>query len=1140
MFAERNIVIVLIVLLVVICFSSIQAGTHFIEVPKYITDDMFFGRSEDVKSQLRDLINKELIGSDEIIATIIFTRNGEPILPPAPEIDKIIESGDKSPKYTGPPDTCNITFDFVNYPDIWDSAQINDMDNFLYDVLSDDGQAQGIYNCAKKLYGSPFFGGHDSFDDEYVVELHIDGDLEIPAYWIPPMAWYQQNTVWLVTSGELYLKWYPNDPYIHNATYDDARGIMAKAMMMLFWGAYFTYFDQFMDGLSYAGGTVIMNHYAETFSYFNDLFHGQQHEERQGFILYDNYNQPAIAVGGTGGYNFGDYDLCNKLSNRRYECAEMAWYKVFRESNNGNYFRNFNENLYIYGRSFIPYDAYSQGFLYIQPKFDYLEKIAEVAWISGNPTGPEGYDNFNDWRKNNYILTIPSVAIPQMGVFANLDKLLICMYYPRYSGDEYFERPPFLPIPVHVMIYDAFGQNIYHDDIHYIGGGMVPKHYIEIDMPQILEMKTIYCNVSIVGDEFRDDFDEPDMIVEMISGISQNIYDLPQIIGLVPPDYYYNRISGIKNDSNINRLSTEWTIIDPNNGVHILDINGNSFILNLSGEPDGLDGVYKLCANGELFRKFTKDKESFFINGNWSPYEYYYNYDENGNGVKDEYEQELAEEFAPILLFQKDNWTRPIPTEVYLDNGVLYYRNGFYWVEFEREENEMGKELWTTYFERAKNFGSDNSWFDSSISDWAFRLPVNGSDPDDWKEYWDANNGFINNYPNTIYYHFFFDNIHPTIYDPLYIQYWFFYPFNDWLNNHEGDWENVVIRVSEQDPSFAESLALNYHYHKNIKYVDLNTCDGKFWDELWLPSNSNHFKVYVGGDGDVTQFKKEDSLYVYSSSNHISGSSYPRHHDFYYNYGLGIWLDTRWFIHCYFPIFGDVYEEVESPYRVYYPICLNSELLPYDPDYDFKGPYYLIQLNSNIDCKTEDGEILSGDPPWLTYPGKWGLYTDWVSDCPRDPIYNDFNNWSCHDVESTSNNMTTMIKKPVEMKKIDEMKNNPFDIYNPFSLDSSGGYSPNCGLSSIENTTFDISIYPNPCSTSAVISIPERLNNNNNEPISINIYDISGRLVRKEITTSSFTWDLTSIDGKIVSNGIYLVNISTTKENKTLKLLVAR
>jgi len=45
----------------------------------------------------------------------------------------------------------------------------------------------------------------------------------------------------------------------------------------------------------------------------------------------------------------------------------------------------------------------------------------------------------------------------------------------------------------------------------------------------------------------------------------------------------------------------------------------------------------------------------------------------------------------------------------------------------------------------------------------------------------------------------------------LLIQYWFFYPFNKFSNNHEGDWEHVNVLVRGlQEP---EIVDLDYHFH---------------------------------------------------------------------------------------------------------------------------------------------------------------------------------------------------------------------------------------------------------------------------------------------------------------------------------------
>ena len=45
------------------------------------------------------------------------------------------------------------------------------------------------------------------------------------------------------------------------------------------------------------------------------------------------------------------------------------------------------------------------------------------------------------------------------------------------------------------------------------------------------------------------------------------------------------------------------------------------------------------------------------------------------------------------------------------------------------------------------------------------------------------------------------------------IQYFYFYPYNDWWNKHEGDWQKINVVVSSSDPSSATFLGVEYFFH---------------------------------------------------------------------------------------------------------------------------------------------------------------------------------------------------------------------------------------------------------------------------------------------------------------------------------------
>ena len=46
------------------------------------------------------------------------------------------------------------------------------------------------------------------------------------------------------------------------------------------------------------------------------------------------------------------------------------------------------------------------------------------------------------------------------------------------------------------------------------------------------------------------------------------------------------------------------------------------------------------------------------------------------------------------------------------------------------------------------------------------------------------------------------------------IQYWFFYPYNDFVNDHEGDWEHINVIISSQIPDEASIESVQYYFHE--------------------------------------------------------------------------------------------------------------------------------------------------------------------------------------------------------------------------------------------------------------------------------------------------------------------------------------
>jgi hypothetical protein len=90
----------------------------------------------------------------------------------------------------------------------------------------------------------------------------------------------------------------------------------------------------------------------------------------------------------------------------------------------------------------------------------------------------------------------------------------------------------------------------------------------------------------------------------------------------------------------------------------------------------------------------------------------------------------------------------------------------------------------------------------------------------------------------------------------LVIQYWFYYPFNEWLNHHEGDWEhiNVILAGPSWISRASDYRAVGYEYYFHAYRLDIER-----------PENiGGHPVVFVGGRAQVLWW-----------SGTQSGGSYP-------------------------------------------------------------------------------------------------------------------------------------------------------------------------------------------------------------------------------------------------------------------------
>ncbi len=148
-----------------------------------------------------------------------------------------------------------------------------------------------------------------------------------------------------------------------------------------------------------------------------------------------------------------------------------------------------------------------------------------------------------------------------------------------------------------------------------------------------------------------------------------------------------------------------------------------------------------------------------------------------------------------------------------------------------------------------------------------------GKDEATWMSEWreiqkNLDNPLKATYPPAVYVHFYWYNKTESL---LVIQYWFYYPYDKWVNNHEGDWEhiNVILKLKGKNQNEKFNAALSNQepvlYHFNFHGFSLDA-----FNEVTRAgdnANGDHVVVFVGGNGSSIWSPGWTGLY--------SGGSYP-------------------------------------------------------------------------------------------------------------------------------------------------------------------------------------------------------------------------------------------------------------------------
>jgi hypothetical protein len=132
-----------------------------------------------------------------------------------------------------------------------------------------------------------------------------------------------------------------------------------------------------------------------------------------------------------------------------------------------------------------------------------------------------------------------------------------------------------------------------------------------------------------------------------------------------------------------------------------------------------------------------------------------------------------------------------------------------------------------------------------------------------WRQRWEALAGSSPDartaFPPTQYAHLFWFNRAEGL---LGIQYWFYYPFNEWLNHHEGDWEHIDVILAGPSALTAAArfrpVGFRFAFHSFSLETDSVVRIGG------TDPGEDHVVVFVGGRGRMLWWQGT-----------ASGASYP-------------------------------------------------------------------------------------------------------------------------------------------------------------------------------------------------------------------------------------------------------------------------
>lgn len=260
----------------------------------------------------------------------------------------------------------------------------------------------------------------------------------------------------------------------------------------------------------------------------------------------------------------------------------------------------------------------------------------------------------------------------------------------------------------------------------------------------------------------------------------------------------------------------------------------------------------------------------------------------------------LAEQYAPIFYFEKQETCFPVTVEYHVSNSYLYQIG---------QSNPIDQ---SPTMSTLSNYSTDGFYLDNQRGDITDMGIIN--------DYQSQQLGF------TVYTHII-ESGSTTI-----IQYWMFYAFNRGTQNqHEGDWEMVQVVLSNDKPS-------------QVMYSQHHTGQKAFWDQV--EKQGSHIKVYVSRGSHANYFRSYSGV-IGLANDHVGANGdilYPS------DYDLEVletqpWLD-----------FAGLWGWAGTTEEEYTTASLLGQTGPHGPKYRENGQMWngaewadhLIPLNTNV------------------------------------------------------------------------------------------------------------------------------------------------------------------------------------------------